>query len=196
MNVLIIPEDFRQDQYVLKPIVTAMLASLGKPRANVRVCRDPLLHGISQALTWSYIQDILERYRGMTDLFLLCVDRDCEPTRRTALDNLERQAKDLLGISACLLGENAWQEIEVWILAGHDLPSEWSWRKIREHRDPKEAYFAPFAKQRGVELGLGGGRKVLAEEAARRYDRLRRLCLEDLINLETKLGQWLASSGE
>lgn len=29
MNVLVIPEDFRKDQYVLKPIVAAMLGSIG-----------------------------------------------------------------------------------------------------------------------------------------------------------------------
>lgn len=196
MNVLIIPEDFRQDQYVLQPVIAAMLARLGKPRANVRVCKDPLLHGISQALTWSYVQAIVERYRGMTDLFLLCVDRDCEPTRREALTNLEEKAAELLGGSAHFLGENAWQEIEVWALAGHDLPADWSWRDIRAHRDPKEAYFVPFARQRGVELGLGGGRKKLAEEAVRRYDRMRQLCPEDLGNLETKLSDWLAASGE
>jgi len=43
MNVLIIPEDFRQDQFVLKPIIKAMLSALGKRRATVKVCRDPLL---------------------------------------------------------------------------------------------------------------------------------------------------------
>ena len=50
MNVLIIPEDLRNDQYVLKPIISALLQNLGKPRANVQVCRDPLLGGIKQAL--------------------------------------------------------------------------------------------------------------------------------------------------
>ena len=28
MNVLVIPEDFRKDQYILKPIVQAMMADL------------------------------------------------------------------------------------------------------------------------------------------------------------------------
>ena len=35
MNVLIIPEDFRKDQYILKPILEAMLAAVGKPQAKV-----------------------------------------------------------------------------------------------------------------------------------------------------------------
>jgi len=35
MKVLIIPEDFRKDQYMLKPIVEAMLVYLDGPRSKV-----------------------------------------------------------------------------------------------------------------------------------------------------------------
>jgi hypothetical protein len=38
MNVLIIPEDFRKDQYIVKPLIRRMLAEIGKPNANLRVC--------------------------------------------------------------------------------------------------------------------------------------------------------------
>lgn len=41
MNVLVIPEDFRKDQYMLKPIIEAMLKAKGK-MVKVRVCQDPL----------------------------------------------------------------------------------------------------------------------------------------------------------
>lgn len=61
MNVLVIPEDFRKDQYVLKPIIKAMMAQLGKPRAKVRVCSDPLLGGVTEALKWDRIKQILQR---------------------------------------------------------------------------------------------------------------------------------------
>ena len=30
MNVLVIPEDFRVDQYILRPIISAMMANLGE----------------------------------------------------------------------------------------------------------------------------------------------------------------------
>ena len=76
MRVLAIPEDFRKDQYILQPILSALLEAAGKPKARVRVCTDPLLGGISQALRWERIVEILDRYRGMVDLFVLCVDRD------------------------------------------------------------------------------------------------------------------------
>ncbi|MCP4692274.1 MAG: hypothetical protein GY859_29790 [Desulfobacterales bacterium] len=43
MNVLVIPEDFRKDQYMLKPIIDAMMSRAGGV-AKVRVCQDPLLN--------------------------------------------------------------------------------------------------------------------------------------------------------
>jgi len=58
MNVLVIPEDFRKDQYMLRPIVQAMMQSLGASTARVEVCRDPLLRGISQALRWEQIRQL------------------------------------------------------------------------------------------------------------------------------------------
>lgn len=50
MNVLLIPEDFRNDQYILGPLFSGLLALCGKPNANVRVCLDPLLGGVSEAM--------------------------------------------------------------------------------------------------------------------------------------------------
>ena len=50
MNILIIAEDYRLDQYILKPILKAMMAHLGKPNAKIRMCIDPL---IRDALTVS-----------------------------------------------------------------------------------------------------------------------------------------------
>jgi hypothetical protein len=35
MNVLIIPEDFRKDQYLLLPLFTRLFSLIGKPRARV-----------------------------------------------------------------------------------------------------------------------------------------------------------------
>ena len=52
MKVLIIPEDFTYDQYILKPIVTALLKNIGKYKAIIEVCQKPLLRGIDQALRW------------------------------------------------------------------------------------------------------------------------------------------------
>jgi len=187
MKVLVIPEDFRKDQYILKPIIEAMFQTIGLRRANVRVCQDPLLGGISQALKWERISEILDLYRSYVDVFLLIVDRDGEPGRRVALDNLEQKAKEHLAAGRFFLAENAWQEVEVWIMAGHDLPKGWAWRDIRQERDSKEAFFLPFAKERNQLDGPGQGRKTLAQQAAANYRRVRALCPEDIAALEERL---------
>lgn len=89
MKVLVIPEDFRKDQYMLKPIISAMLEKLGKPRAKVMICQDPLLGGVSEAVKWDNIQIIINQY-GMVDLFLLCVDRDGQKGRKASLENKDK----------------------------------------------------------------------------------------------------------
>lgn len=191
MNVLIIPEDFTNDQYILTPIVEAMLAYLGKRRATVRVCMAPRLRGIDQALRWERIQEILDRYQGMVNLFLHIVDRDGESTRRAVLDNLEQRARAHLPPGRQFFSEHAWQEVEVWALAGVDLLPDWRWQDIRNERDSKEKYFVPLARQRGLLDGPGEGRRHLGREAAGRYDRVRQLCPEDVAALEARVAKQL-----
>ena len=191
-RILVIPEDFRKDQYMLKPLIEAMCGYLAKPNAVIRVCTDPLLTGVSQAMGRNQLTEIFDRYGGMVDLFILCVDRDCEAGRRSGLSDREDWAKDACGCT--LIAENAWQEIEVWVLAGHDLPVDWTWAEIRGERDPKEMYFLPLAEQRGLAATPGEGRKILAEQASRRYDRIRQLCPEDIVPLESAVREWLAEA--
>jgi len=191
-RILVIPEDFRKDQYMLKPLMGAMLDHLRKPNARIRICRDPLLNGVSQAMDKDRLAEIFDTYSGMTDLFMLCVDRDCEAGRRSGLDSLESWARDRHGCT--LIAANAWQEIEVWVLAGHDLPADWTWAEIRGERDPKEMYFLPFVEQRGLAATPGEGRKILAEEAAGRYARIRQLCPQDIVTLESAVRECLAEA--
>lgn len=104
--------------------------------------------------------------------------------------NIEAAMKSHLPQGKVLLAEHAWQEIEVWVLAGLDLPPAWLWRDIRAERDPKEKYFQPIAEQRGLLAEPGEGRKTLGLEAAQRYgQRLRQKCSEDILSLETRIGQ-------
>lgn len=194
MKVLIIPEDFTKDQYMIKPIVSAMMDYLGRPRARVEVCRNPRLRGIRQATRWEEIRSILDMY-PMIDLFLLLVDRDGESGRRLTLNNIEDQAADYMNNPhKKLLAENAWQELEVWVLAGlADLPDNWSWSTIRSEINPKENYFRPYAQSHGMLESPGEGRKILGDQAAKNYRRLRSLCVEDLQSLESNIKQWLES---
>lgn len=187
MRVLIIAEDFTYDQFILKPIVQAMMRHLGRPQARVAVCYEPVLGGIVQATNWEQIQSIIQQYQ-MIDLFLLCIDRDGQVGRRERLNNLEQQAETLFPKKK-FLAENAWQEIEVWALAGQNLPSDWNWQTIRAELDPKELYFRPYARQRGLGEEPGIIYEMLGKEAAKRYGRIRTRCPE-VLELETRIQSW------
>ena len=151
---------------------------------------DPLIGGINQALNLSEIQNIIARYQ-MFDLFLLIVDRDGEESRCKRLERLENESLKSFPTKT-LLAEHAWQEIEVWALAGQDdLPSQWRWKEIRDERDPKERYFKPFAESRGLENEPGEGRTTLGKEAALNYTRVRSRCPEDIERLEIRIREWL-----
>lgn len=186
-RVLVIPEDFRKDEFLLKPILEKMLEAAGR-RATLRVCKDPLLGGVREALKWSRIQEILDRYRGMVDCFLLIVDRDGLPNRKKSLAALEGEAAEFLGAQGLFFAENAWQEIEVWALAGlSDLPRSWNWKSIRAEPNAKEVFFERYVRRKGLTAEPFGGRLRLGQEAARSYARIRRLCGEDVGALESRL---------
>lgn len=184
MNVLIIPEDFRKDQYLLKPLFSRLFRDLGKPRARIVVCQDPLLGGVDEALKSTRIADIVEQYQSKADVFLLCVDRDGELGRRQRLDQIEAE----FGDDQTFLAENAWEELETWTLAGLDLPASWRWSDVRGAVDVKERYFEQIARIRGVADAPGGGRKPLGEEASRHIDAIRRKCLEDFDSIALRIG--------
>ena len=181
MNVLIIPEDFRNDQYILKPLFKRLVRA--RPSVRVLICQDPLLGGIGEALKSENIEDILNRYRGRIDLFILCVDRDGNMGRRQRLDQLEAE----FGNGPTFFAENAWEELETWALAGLELPARWLWADVRAEIHVKETYFDPLAAQRGVSDSLGRGRKALGEEASRRINAIRRKCPEDFDALARRI---------
>ena len=183
MKVLIIPEDFRKDQYLLKPLFERLFRSVGRRNARVQVCREPLLGGVREALKSDRLVQIVERYEGMMDIFILCVDRDGDKGRRQRLDDIEEE----FGENRSFLAENAWEEIETWALAGLSLPDNWKWADVRAEVRVKKTYFEPLAEARGVADGPGGGRKTLGEEAARRIPAIRQKCPEDFNSLARRI---------
>lgn len=190
MRVLIIPEDSRKDKDVLKPLFESLFRSIGKPRARVQVCEDPVLGGDVQALKSERIEEIVNDNEGMIDIFIPCVDRDGKEGRRERLNELEEE----FGNTQTLFAENAWEEIETWVLAGLNLPREWRWTDVRAEVEVKERYFEPFASQRGVSDTPGGGRKPLAEEAARNIPVIRQKCPEDFDALAQRLETYLQNN--
>lgn len=153
MRVLIVPEDVRKDQYLLKPLFDRLFRSLRRSTARVEVCQDPRLGGVGEALKTERLAEIVEQYRGMTDLFILCVDRDGDVNRRQRLDWIEGKFDHGKGF----LAENAWEELETWTLAGLTLPDEWRWDEVRAAVDVKERYFDELARRRGLSDAPGAG---------------------------------------
>lgn len=197
MNVLIIAEDPIKDQHILKPIIEAMLGYLGKRAATVAVHQERL-GGFGQALKKERIAMIVKERRHSVDLFIECIDRDCQyeghphahQNRRKVLDFIEGHIQQEFP-EATFLAENAIEEIEVWVLAGLDWKAAfpgWTWQGIRTDCNPKETYFEPLVKNLGVFDEPGNGRQPLGEQAAKQYaKKLRVLCKEDLLALEERL---------
>ena len=180
MKALLIPEDFRNDQYILKPIFEGLFKDLGRPSLRVEMCLEPLLGGVGEALKSERLKEIVDQY-PMVDIFILCVDRDGKKGRRQRLDQIEKEFGDPF------FAENAWEEIETWLLAGVELPADWDWKEVRAEVHVKEIYFERFAALRDLSDAPGGGRKELGEEAARRIGAIRQKCPEDFDPLARRL---------
>ena len=183
MKVMIIPEDFRKDQYILKPLFSRLFKRLGASPLEVYVCQDPLLGGVGEALKTEQLATIVEDQKGMMDIFVLCVDRDGQEGRRRRLDQIEAEFQG----NCVFFAENAWEEIETWVLAGVNLPANWRWADVRAEVDVKERYFEPLVAHRGLAGELGGGRKTLGVEASRRIRAIRQKCPEDFDSLARRL---------
>lgn len=192
LNVLVIAEDYRLDQYVLKPLVEKMLAGVGQPRARVEMCRDPFFTGVDHVLQTESLREIVETNR-LADLYLLIVDRDGKEGREARIADREAEVQALIGDRKAFVGALAWQEVEVWLLGGHDTP-DMTWADVRASEHPKEDFFEPFAESKGVHLGPGKGRSALAKEMVTRYGRLCQRCPE-VKALEDRIRAWLAARG-
>ena len=121
----------------------------------------------------------------MTHVFILCIDRDGDVNRRQRLDSIEWEFGS--GQIFLFLAENAWEELETWVLAGLELPADWNWRTVRAEVHVKERYFEPLAARRNLSDAPGGGRKPLAEEASRSVRAIRQKCPEDFDALAMRL---------
>jgi hypothetical protein len=178
-DVLVIPEDFTKDEHILKPLVERILSGCGK-KATVRVCRNPNFQGVHAALNIDALRSkVIARY-PMVDLFLLFVDRDGNKGRRVKLSSLESILSAELPAGRTFVAEVAWQEAEVFILAGHKLPRAWKWADIRADPDVKNTFFKKLVALRAMGTEPYEGRKKLMAEAIGNWQRIRKICPEDV----------------
>jgi len=187
-NVLVIPEDFTKDEHILKPLAERILHDVGKPNATVEVCRNPNFGGIGEALKIKRLRkEVIGRY-PMIHLFILLLDRDGMPGREAKVADLETSLHGEMAASGRrFVAGVAWQEVEVFILAGHDLPSDWSWREIRADPDVKNTYFKKLVDEKNTSSLPHEGRKKLMAEAIQNWSRIKSRCDEDIGRLLTRL---------
>ena len=176
MDVMIVPEDPRLDQYLLKPIVECLFQDLDVS-ANIRVLQEPRMRGVSQALDPDIIQnDVVDLY-PMVDLFLVIVDRDCdrESNEARAQTLQERSDVDLL---VCL----AQEEVEAWMLYLHreELHEHLGvgFSDVRDSCDPKDEFADPLLQSMEWTTKVGRGRKRAMRELGESWQGLVQVCDE------------------
>lgn len=188
-NVLVIPEDFTKDEHILKPLVERILNDCGK-KPTVEVCRDPNFQGVHAALKLESLRrEVIERY-PMVHLFLLFIDRDGQPGRKQRTDEIETTlSAELKPKAKRFLAEVAWQEVEVFVLAGLELPADWRWADIRADANVKDTFFKQMVALRSTSKYPHEGRKKLMAESISNWQRIKSRCPEDVGALITRVSQ-------
>jgi hypothetical protein len=186
VDVLIVPEDFTYNGYILGPLVKRMLSECGRSNANVSPPKGPQPKGYEHAK--SLLRNrYFELYRHMS-LLLFLPDFDGKgESRNDELRALEREAAQQ---GARLLCCAAKEEVEVWLLAGHRDRLGQSWQEVRSDTSVKENVFQPFLAVHGNPKAPGGGRDLLMERTLNGYSALLRLCPE-LADLERRIQEAL-----
>lgn len=172
MKVLVVVEDPTHDQYIVKPIIEALLDSAGK-RARVEVLKDPHLGGVEDVFT--HLDEIVED-NPMIDLFIFALDRDCVHGR-------EGRLRTRLAAHSKAMGCLAREEVEVWMLALWPKAQleqfAGPWSEIRAECHPKERYAEPFLRALGYSSAdLGYGRKRAMTALSGNIRRLLSRCKE------------------
>jgi hypothetical protein len=171
-RVLVIPEDPTNDRYILTPLVERLMAECGKPRAKVQFLPNPRVRGYKHAKE-VIRNEVFELY-GHMDLVLFLPDADGKD-RSEEFAALEGEARTH---QICLLCCAAVQEVELWLLAGHQDKVPKAWSDLRDDVSVKEHFFDPFLDQFGEPRRPGGGRDVLMKTTLDNFAALLQRCPE------------------
>ena len=187
LKVLVVPEDHTNNGAILKPLVSALLADVGKPTARVTVVDRPRLRGYESAVA-AIKGDLVDLYAWM-DLWLFVPDADkAVPAAMAALEaELAQRSVKLL----CCVAE---PEVEVYAAAPYSAEITGGWAKARGHQRFKEDVFAPLLAAHGDLRRPSGGRDLMIAQAVQNLPRLYQLCPE-LKTLRDRIAAHLAEVG-
>ncbi len=170
-RVLVIPEDPKNNGYILKPLVEAILADAGKPNAKVTVLTRPRLEGYDQAV--KAIRDELPDSYGFWDLWIFGPDGDrAKPEAMTALES------DLAEMGIKLLCCPAQPEVEIYACVPYRGEFKGGWEAARKDVRFKEDVFDPLLAKYGDERRAGRGRDLMIAETLKNRAALYQLCPE------------------
>lgn len=111
----ILMEDHLNDQYILKPLIESMLASIGKPNSKVTVVTSPRIQGIDQLKR--NLCGIVNTFAAKVDLMVIAFDQDGQDganggkSRNTQVEDWLSQCANSKVQLLCAI-----QEVEVWCL--------------------------------------------------------------------------------
>jgi hypothetical protein len=170
-KVLVVPEDHTNNGAILEPLVSALLADAGKPRAKVKVLDKPRVQGFDAAK--KVIQNELVDIYPWMDLWIFMPDADkAGPAAMNALE-AELQAKGIR-----LLCCPAEPEVEIYAAAAFSSEFAGPWAAARAHTKFKEVVFEPLLRRHGDPRRRAGGRDLMIEASLKNLPRLYQLCPE------------------
>jgi hypothetical protein len=174
IRVFVVCEDHTLDQYVVRPVISALLSHLGKPKSVVKVVTDPKLNGIDSLKR--EFDGILARYSAIGNIVVFAIDADGNDGRPGKSDR-QKNFEELL--ASCADADAgavvaALQELEVWALWGSKGQIKESWANVRKEMHPKETYFDRLlidadkrhpgkGRARLIEISLSSGWPSLAK---------------------------------
>lgn len=168
MKVAFICEDHTNDQYIVKPLLEALMKALGKPRANVSPVTSPRLTGFDSLLR--ELCGMVKRYGRVASAVVVAFDLDGEDGQEGRPD---KSAKVRYALEQCQgRPDNVFllpvrQELEVAALWGARGTLAATWTEIRAEPHPKERFFDPLL-ERSDALSPDGGRTRLVEQSLSR----------------------------
>lgn len=176
-TVAFLCEDQTYDQFIVKPVLISLLASLDKPNARVVPITSPRIQGIAQLK--KVLCEVITPFARKADLVVVAFDQDCEDGqdgRSSRLQQVENMLAQCTRSSVLLVC--AVQELEVWCLWGQRKYLGSSWDSIRAERDPKERYFDGLLSKSDLLRPDGGRERLMAASLASGFESLARGCPE------------------